>query len=84
MDRLNTVIWRQRPVINQGVPVVVTHGVPYLMVPRLIISAVSDVDIAIGVNSHIWLVGSLLPMSYPYLLILKRVGVVNGFENTTQ
>ena len=31
MVRLNTVIWRQRRVINQGVPVVVTHGVPYLM-----------------------------------------------------
>ena len=48
------------------------------------IIAVSDVDIAIGVNSHIWLVGSLLRMSYRYLLILNRVGVVNGFENTTQ
>ena len=60
MVRLKTVIWRQGRVINQGVPVVATHGVPYLMVPRLIISAVSDVDIAIGVNSHIWLVGSRL------------------------
>jgi len=84
MIKLNTVIWRQRRVINQGVPVVVTHGVPYLIVLRLIIIAVSDVDNAIGVNRHIWLVGSLLRTSYPYLLILKRLGLVNGFENTTQ
>jgi hypothetical protein len=55
--------------------IVVQHGVPYLTVACAVLITVSYLDVAIGINSHIRLVGALGGIGYAYLwtLVQRRI-----------